>query len=1788
MSLCLKALTLKEAGKDQNPTSLLPLLSHCNHKFTALSSVSAKSNGNKGFNEVTGGQCAESDERAEIRELFGRKIAIDASMSIYQFLVRILPFLCVIAYDMHTTECLDGFAVTDNLQIVVGRSGTEMLTNEAGEVTSYVFDGKPPDLKKQELAKRYSKRADATEDLSDALETGNKEDIEKFSKRTVKVTKQHNEDCKKLLKLMGVPVIEAPSEAEAQCAELCKADKVYAVASEDMDSLTFGAPRFLRHLMDPSSKKIPVMEFEVSKVLEELNLTMDQFIDLCILSGCDYCDSIRGIGGQTALKLIRQHGSIENILENINKERYQIPDDWPYQEARRLFKEPSVFADDNQLELKWSPPDEEETTQKTVKESANKKTKAGVGKKKTVGLRGWVCMCSEFDSITQWQSLNHPRSSFVIENMNQPELICENLANPTYGGVAISIVPLCCHNHPLSLFPEKELIFLVLYAVVFYIIVIRRSLHLSHDHYGKLYGLRPGWIAARLNDISDAQWRNFRSNLPILTMVFGIFTLVANVLRTSLSLKAHGMSIIWLLISLTYLLYLHGACVIFVLTIASANFCLVKIFGRTRYFSLLLWIFNLSFLVCNRIYEGYRFSSFGDRWAYLDNFRGTFRWHICFNFVVLRMISFGYDYHWADQYNQFDQKRHIQRCDHCSSGKTCYLILQERRVTNDKFSFPIYLCYLVYAPLYIAGPITSFNAFASQLDSSQNIYLSREVIWYGFRWVFSVFLMELMTHLFYYNAFAISGVWKQLSPMDIFIIGYGSQFHVLKFFLIWRYFRFWSLINGIVPPENMPSLVLSEATITAVSSIRSSCFAIPLEPDQKGLSFVGFLLGVQGAFREFVFRELSAVAGAITITCLMVANLVGFVIGPSGINWLVSGFLQEEGLLTLGGLLITFYVGTKLMFHIADAKQRKDRNFIFPRMVAPSTSSHGLFHGSSIDSFGQTIKSWGTSSIHPLFGTSTPSGSPTGASAFASKISSPFGSTSSGFGGFKGTASNPGTGNECQGSKLASYYETPEVNGTNSGYSVGKIKSISAMPAFRAKSHVELRSEDYNLHKGSTCSIKNQGNAFEQPSSHFCPSTPSVPSSISLVGFGGGLAFGTATAAQVSDSPVKPPIGSTGRDFGVWLSSGTGGSIGHSNGNQAPRNSASRVSSTTIFGAPNNSGIGFNPTPTVFHSPSAHGSTSSIFDVSNVPSFSPGIASSGFSSSMLGFPSTSLFEGVSTSASQVSTTPGVSISIPSFWSTSVSLGSRLSGPQSNCALGAPTTSNFSVSSTSGFLFSSASASASGNSNIFGIQSSSGSQGATTLESIVGNQYRGSRVAPYSATRELGGPNNWYSVEKIQSISAMPRYKDKSHEELRSQDYELDGQTPWCQRSSGSDCLKSSDTPADFLSCPPLPHHPSVNSPCHPFKSNLSAPRSQAFITPNSTIFTVPTLYPHLSPITPTKLYPSLSRSFIAQPTPVASMTTSTPNLKPSSLVPISELMPTNSWQLSTMPTTFPCPSASMFSSSKPSSTVVTALGPWPSVLNPSQPGQAAEETHPPSTYNLSQPSQALNGFTMVTDAGSQNVNGQQYVSSSTGGMQSSLVVNPFATRSATDGSNSVTSVQYGISSIPVSNNPSPDRRTSLVRIRHVSLRRSRLPAKRHTCGHHEPKVPFFSGKEGRPCPATPFLPRENPRDWLVNTLSRQEHAPLHSYAEGKFINGMKPVGQSLNKPAEVTLLNIHCISKKTGKKYIDGPRFKASGNSGFKTSSLYRFSRKDYDQVIVGRISTFAEPNATQLLKLCV
>ncbi|KAK0625223.1 DNA-repair protein rad2 [Bombardia bombarda] len=274
----------------------------------------------------------------------------DASMSIYSFLIAV-------------------------------RSDGQQLTNESGETTShimgmfyrtlrivdngikplYVFDGAPPKLKSGELAKRFQRKQEANEGLEEAKETGTAEDVEKFSRRTVRVTREHNAECQRLLKLMGIPYIIAPTEAEAQCAVLARAGKVYAAASEDMDTLCFNTPILLRHLTFSEQRKEPIQEIHLDKVLEGLNMERDQFVDLCILLGCDYLDPIPKVGPTTALKLIRDHGTLEKVVEfmkNDPKGRYTIPEDWPYKDARELFFSPDVRqADDPLCDFKWEKPD---------------------------------------------------------------------------------------------------------------------------------------------------------------------------------------------------------------------------------------------------------------------------------------------------------------------------------------------------------------------------------------------------------------------------------------------------------------------------------------------------------------------------------------------------------------------------------------------------------------------------------------------------------------------------------------------------------------------------------------------------------------------------------------------------------------------------------------------------------------------------------------------------------------------------------------------------------------------------------------------------------------------------------------------------------------------------------------------------------------------------------------------------------------------------------------------------------------------------------------------------------------------------------------------------------------------------------------------------------------------------------------------------------------------------------------------------------------------------------------
>ncbi len=248
----------------------------------------------------------------EISDLAGKTIAIDAYNSLYQFLS--------IIRQPDGTPLMD-FAgrVTSHLSGLFYRTAKLM---EAGIMPVYVFDGTPPAFKRRTIEQRMAAKAEAKKAMDNALERGDIEEARKASQATSRLTREMVDEAKKLLDLMGIPVVQAPSEAEAQAAHMALTDKVWAAGSQDYDALLFGAPRLIRNLTITGRRKLPKKEtyieikpelIDLKKALDTLELERKQLIMIGILIGTDFNEGIRGIGPKKALQLVKEK-SVEAIL----------------------------------------------------------------------------------------------------------------------------------------------------------------------------------------------------------------------------------------------------------------------------------------------------------------------------------------------------------------------------------------------------------------------------------------------------------------------------------------------------------------------------------------------------------------------------------------------------------------------------------------------------------------------------------------------------------------------------------------------------------------------------------------------------------------------------------------------------------------------------------------------------------------------------------------------------------------------------------------------------------------------------------------------------------------------------------------------------------------------------------------------------------------------------------------------------------------------------------------------------------------------------------------------------------------------------------------------------------------------------------------------------------------------------------------------------------------------------------------------------------------------------------
>ncbi len=305
-----------------------------------------------------GVQISDIIPRKEIKlsDLKGKTLAIDAFNTLYQFLT--------------TIRQPDGTPLMDKAGNITSHLSGLFYRNinllQEGIKPVYIFDGIPPELKQKEIENRREAKRVAEEKYKEAKVKEDIQGMKKYSGRFVKITDEIIQQSKELLEALGIPVIQAPSEGEAEAAVLARAEKVWAAASQDYDAILYGAPYLVRNLTSARRKKMPsglyldinpeLIEFQA--VVRELEIDKDQLICLAILVGTDYNPGgVKGLGQKRALEIVQRYKYPIEIFKYVSK-KFDFIFEW--QEIFKQFHEyePSYTED---IEFK-------EVNEKKVKE----------------------------------------------------------------------------------------------------------------------------------------------------------------------------------------------------------------------------------------------------------------------------------------------------------------------------------------------------------------------------------------------------------------------------------------------------------------------------------------------------------------------------------------------------------------------------------------------------------------------------------------------------------------------------------------------------------------------------------------------------------------------------------------------------------------------------------------------------------------------------------------------------------------------------------------------------------------------------------------------------------------------------------------------------------------------------------------------------------------------------------------------------------------------------------------------------------------------------------------------------------------------------------------------------------------------------------------------------------------------------------------------------------------------------------------------------------------------------
>lgn len=295
-----------------------------------------------------------------LKDLSGKVLAVDAMNQLYMFLSSI--------------RGADGSYLTDSKGNVTSHlSGLYfrfLKLMQEGLSFIFVFDGLMPELKQKERERRSKLKEQAQQEYDKARAEQDTEAMKKYASRTSKITREMKDEAQKLIRAMGIPVVHAAEEGEAQAAELVRKGEAYAVMSQDADALLFGSQRVVKNLSITRRRKqagklaygtVNPELINLKENLRKLQLSQDELIMLGILTGTDFnIGGIRGIGPKKALKLVKEHGKAA-----FDKAGWSKHFDVGWEDVFRVFKEPAITQD---YEIEWTKPDEEEIVHILVEE----------------------------------------------------------------------------------------------------------------------------------------------------------------------------------------------------------------------------------------------------------------------------------------------------------------------------------------------------------------------------------------------------------------------------------------------------------------------------------------------------------------------------------------------------------------------------------------------------------------------------------------------------------------------------------------------------------------------------------------------------------------------------------------------------------------------------------------------------------------------------------------------------------------------------------------------------------------------------------------------------------------------------------------------------------------------------------------------------------------------------------------------------------------------------------------------------------------------------------------------------------------------------------------------------------------------------------------------------------------------------------------------------------------------------------------------------------------------------